>query len=129
MPYEIMKGALRDNRCFVYGGTFPSPYTLAFIEPMMTGIPMVCIGQKLAEELPEIAQNDRYHYYEIPEIIRNGQNGFISDNVNDLREAVHLLLEDEELAKRIGNEGRKTAIKFFGKFEIREQWKKFLESI
>lgn len=129
LPYDLMKGALRDNRIFVYGGTWPSPYTLAFEEAMMTGIPMVCIGKKLAEDLPEIPHPDRMDYYEMPTIIENGQNGFVSDNINELRNDVHQLLEDHELAKRIGEQGRKTAIRLFGKEKIRKEWEDFLSRI
>src|SRR5260221_12618115 len=49
--YDLLKGALRDNRAFVYGGTWPSPYTLALQEAMMTGTPVVSIGPKLANDV------------------------------------------------------------------------------
>lgn len=127
LPYDLMKGALRDNRAFIYGGTFPSPVTLSFIEAMMTGIPMVCIGEKLAEEV--VPHPDRMEYYEIPDIIENGKNGFVSDNINELRDNVHNLLEDQDLAKKIGENGRKTAIRLFGKEKIKEEWKKFFEAL
>jgi glycosyltransferase involved in cell wall biosynthesis len=129
LPYELMKGALRDNRCFVYGGTWPSPYTLAFQEAMMTGIPMVCIGKKLAEDLPEIARNDQIDYYEIPDMIVTGQSGFLSDDINELRDYVHQLLEDQNLAKRIGDAGRETAIQLFGKEKIRGEWEAFFTTL
>lgn len=129
LSYDLMKGALRDNRVFVYGGTWPSPYTLALQEAMMTGIPVVALGQHLAEDLPEIGMNDRINYYELPQIIENGKNGFISDDINELRGYVHQLLEDQELAKRIGEQGRKTAIRLFDKEKIKEEWRKFLETL
>ena len=44
LSYDLIKGALRDNRVFIYGGTWPSPYTLALQEAMMSGIPVVAIG-------------------------------------------------------------------------------------
>lgn len=127
LPFNLMRGALRDNRVFVYGGTWPSPYTLAFIEAMMTGIPIIAIGRTMAEELTEIARNDRYHYYEIPNIIKNGVNGFVSDNVNELRDAIHQLLEDQSIAKGIGENGRKTAIEIFGKEKIKQDWEDFFK--
>lgn len=127
LPYTLMQGALRDNRCFVYGGTWPSPVTLSFIEAWMSGIPVICIGQHLAEDI--VPEPDRINYYEPPHIISNGINGFISDNINELREYVHQLLEDPQLAKKIGDEGRRSAIKLYGKEEIKNQWKTFLESL
>ena len=129
LPYELMKGALRDNRVFVYGGTWPSPYTLALQEAMMTGIPVVAIGTKLAEELPERAPSDRIHYYEMPNIIKNKENGFISDDIGELRGYVHELLSDETLAKRIGQEGRKTAIELWDKKHIMKQWEDFFKQL
>lgn len=129
LPFDLMKGTLRDSRVFVYGGTWPSPYTLAFEEAMMTGIPMVCIGKSLAEDLPEVAHNDRYPYYEIETIIDHGRNGFFSDDINELRDCVHKLLEDHELAKRISEQGRKTAVRLFGKEKIRKDWENFFTTI
>jgi len=129
LPYDLMKGALRDNRVFIYGGTWPSPYTLSFIEALMTGIPVVALGSRLAEDLPEIAMNDRINYYEIPEIISDSTDGFISNDINELRNYVHNLLEDHTLAKKIGDAGRETAIKLFDKEKIKYQWLNFLVSL
>lgn len=127
LPYDFMKGALRDNRVFIYGGTWPSPYTLAGIEALMTGIPIVAIGKTIAESV--VAEQDRIDYYEMPDIIKNGENGFISDSISELRDSVHKLLEDKELAKRIGAEGRKTAIRLFDKDKVKQEWKNFFKTI
>lgn len=129
LSYDLMKGAMRDNRVFVYGGTWPSPYTLSFQEALMTGIPTVSIGRSLAEDLQEIPQNDRLNYYEIPDMIENNVNGFISDNINDLRENIHNLLEDHTLAQRISEQGRKTSIRLFDKEKIKKEWKSFFDNI
>lgn len=129
LPFDLMKGVLRDSRAFVYGGTWPSPYSLSFIEAMITGIPIVALGKKLAEELPGIAEYDRMKYYEIPDIIANGHNGFVSDSINDLRTYLHQLLEDQGLAKQIGQRGRETAIQLFGKEKVKKQWQDFLNTI
>lgn len=125
LPYELMKGALRDNRVFVYGGTWPSPYTLALQEAMMTGIPIVAIGQKMAEEV--VAVPDQWNYYEIPSIIENGVNGFFSDDLNELRDYATKLLTDDTLAKKIGDAGRETAIRLWGKEAIKQKWSDFLK--
>lgn len=129
LPYDLMKGALRDNRAFIFGGTWPSPYTLALEEAMMTGIPIVALGQHLAEDLSEIAPNDRYHYYELGDIIEDGRNGFISENINELRNHLHTLLEDHDLARRISEQGRKTAIKYFDKEKIKKDWETFFKTL
>ncbi len=127
--YDLQKGALRDNRVFVCAGTWPSPSTLAPMEAMMVGIPVVAIGQKLAEELTELPQTNRIQFYEMQDIIKNGENGFISDNINELRTFVAHILEDEQLAQRISKEERKTAIRLWNKEKIKEQWREFLDKL
>jgi hypothetical protein len=129
LTYENLKGVLRDNRVFLYGGTWPACYTLSLIEAMMTGIPVVCLGTKMAEEINEIPQSDRFKFYEIPSIIKNGQNGYYSNDINELRDDLHQLLEDHDLAKRIGEAGRETAIQMFAKKKIKDQWQRFLLSL
>lgn len=129
LPYELMKGQLRDNRVFVYGGTWPACYTLMFQEAFMTGIPIVAIGPKLAQEIPSIPPAERIKFYEIPNFITDGQNGFISDDMATLRNNVHKLLEDYEFAAKMGQAGRSTAIQLFGKEKVKTDWKVFLNSL
>lgn len=121
LTYEQMKQKMRDCRVFVYTGTQPASYTLSFIEAMMTGCPMVCLGATHANSL-KIAGD----VYEIPDIIQNEFNGFISDDVNKLREYVDMLTHDVKLARRISTAGRQTAINLFGRDFIKEQWRKYL---
>jgi glycosyltransferase involved in cell wall biosynthesis len=64
--------------------------------------------------------------YEIPDIIQNGVNGFVSDDINTLRGYVEFLLQNRDAAKRIGRMGRETAIELFGKENVKLAWSKFL---
>lgn len=121
LTYDEMKQKMRDARVYVYTGTQPASYTLNFIEAMITGVPMVCLGPQHATSL-NIAGN----VYEIPEIIQNGVNGFWSDDIAELRKYVTALLADKKLATRIGALGRETAIKLFGKETVKAKWKEFL---
>ncbi len=125
LDYESLKRELRDNRVFFYTGTQPASYTLGFIEAMMTGIPVVALGNELGNSLYKKEQDT----YEVPHIIENGVNGFVSDSVEQLRDYVHLLLNNHEEAKRISVAGRETAVKLFGKSNIMRQWQDFLESL
>lgn len=127
LPYDLQKGAMRDNRVMVYGGTWPACYTLTPIEAMMTGIPVVAIGKDLAQKLPDGIEF--MEFYEIADIIENGVNGFVSDSIDELRKAVHMLLEDQKLAKMVGEAGRRTAIDLFGKDKIKKQWEDFFKDI
>jgi hypothetical protein len=122
VPYEHMKGLMRDCGAYLYAGTWPASYTLSLIEAMMTGIPVVAIGTKLAET----DRFEGFHFYEVPNFIENGLNGFIGDTVEELQRYLRMLLDDPILAKKIGDNGRKTAIGKFGRDRIGEEWKRFL---
>jgi glycosyltransferase involved in cell wall biosynthesis len=90
---------------------------------MMTGIPIVSIGGKLANSI------FRQNTYEVPSIIQNCINGFCYDDIEKLKNATKRLLEDGDLAISMGSEGRETAISLFGKSVIKEQWRQFLSNL
>lgn len=81
------------------------------------GIPIVSIGQELAG----------FNTFEVPYLIENGINGFVSDSLLELRKYISVLLENYDMAKRISQEGRKLAIELFDKNTIKEQWREFFE--
>jgi glycosyltransferase involved in cell wall biosynthesis len=118
LTYEQLKQTYRDNRVFFYTGTYPAPYTMAFQEAFMTGIPVVSIGRTLAGFDLEVA-----------DFIENGVNGFVSDSLLELRNYVKRILDDYELAKRISGEGRKKAIELFGEEDIKLKWREFFGSL
>jgi len=125
LDYETLKKELRDNRVFFYTGTQPASYTLGFIEAMMTGIPIVSVGNQVGNSLFKNEQNT----FEVPEILDNGSCGFVSDDINTLKEKVKMLLDNYDLAKRISISAREKAIQLFGKETIKKQWKEFFESL
>lgn len=121
MSYQDMKQKLRDVRAFIYTGTQPACYTLALIEAMMTGVPVVALGAEHGNSM-----NIAGDMYEVQDIIQNGVNGFVSDDIDYLRTVVDALLKDHNLAKRISENGRQTAKKLFGKEMVKNKWKALL---
>jgi glycosyltransferase involved in cell wall biosynthesis len=116
-----MKEMLRRARFYFYTGTMPAPYTLGFIEALMTGIPIVAIGDELAYD--SFYQQDTY---EVADLIKNNVSGLVSDDIPTLIKNCHQLLEDKQLAKRISSNGRRLAVETFGKEIIRRQWEALL---
>jgi len=116
--------AYRENRAYFYHGTYPASYTLTFIEALMTGIPVVCVG-------PERGNSQTMFpflkCYEPPLIIEDGVNGFISDDMNYLNQKLKELINNPKLARSIGDKGRQTAIDYFGKAKIKALWKEYLD--
>ena len=114
LTYDQLKQKLRDARVYIHTGTKPACYTLGLVEAMMTGIPVVALGPCWGDA--------GLGTYEVHEIIRDGVDGFVSDDLAYLKQAIQRLLEDAQLAARIGRQGRERAIELFGKAVIMAQW-------
>jgi hypothetical protein len=123
VPYEKLVHELQMNRVYFYTGTHPASYTLNFMEAWVTGIPVVAIGSEHGNSKAFLGHN----LYEVPKLIKNGINGFCSDNKEELQHYIKELLENDSLAKSISEQGRAEAIVHFGKETIKAQWKAFLE--
>lgn len=123
IPYEQLKQELRDNRVYFYTGTHPASYVLNFIEAFMTGVPIIALGPKCGNA-SHLKDHD---LYEIPDLIENGVNGFCSDDPDILSTWIKTLLHEPEIARTIGEAGRVSAIKYFGKDMIYKAWKDYLE--
>jgi len=121
LSFDEMKSELRQNRCYFYTGTKPASYTLGFIEALMTGIPIVAIGSGLAYD-------DFYkqNTYEVADILTHNQDGFIADRIEELHDYCEQMINNHRLAKKISFSGRQTAVKYFGKKVIKQQWESFL---
>ncbi len=120
--YENLKQIMRESRVYLYGGTWPAPYTLSYIEAAMTGIPILAFGRRIAESTSSAS----FEFYELPYLIATGANGFISDDVSFLKDKAKLLLNDQAYAKDIGGMMRKQTIELFGKKNISRLWKNYL---
>src|SRR5690606_34076856 len=93
----------------------PIRYTsfgLAVCEAMMTGLPVVGMATT-----------------EMPSVFINGVNGIVHNSTNHLIVEMKRLLENRELASRIGNEGRKTARLRFNIERFTGDWDKALRQV
>lgn len=111
-----MQDRLRHARAYLYTGTQPASYTLALIEAMMTGIPVVSIGRGhmgLAPWIPAL--------FEAADLVP-----FATDDPAAAQRMLRALLDDEGLASDYGAECRATAVRLFSKSAVAEQWRAFL---
>jgi glycosyltransferase involved in cell wall biosynthesis len=60
----------------------------------------------------------------IPEIIKHGENGMMSNDEDELRKYIEQLLEDEELRNRIGKAARETILHDFSEEDFISNWNK-----
>jgi len=120
VSFEELQRLYRRARVFFAVNTQPSPYTGTFREAWMTGTPVVALG-------PKYGNRPGMDTYELHTLIENGVTGFWSDDLNELRGAAVRLLEDPDLAAKVGAAGRARAIEVFGREKIQQQWQKFFE--
>jgi glycosyltransferase involved in cell wall biosynthesis len=60
----------------------------------------------------------------MPEFIKDGVNGFITNDPKIMRERLEELIADPELGKKIGDAGRETVLKQFGQQRFLDEWNK-----
>src|SRR3990167_466013 len=59
---------------------------------------------------------------EIPTIIKNGENGFITNDKKEMRQYLELLLNDQKLAQKLGENARKTISERFNLNKFVKEW-------
>lgn len=60
----------------------------------------------------------------IPEFIKNGENGFITNDPTAMKAYLKDLIEDKDMALEIGAAGRKTVLEKFGQQQFLDAWNK-----
>lgn len=107
----------RRARAYLSLATQNAMGTYTFLEAMMTGMPVVSVGKKLANT----------PWFENPQWIENGVSGFVSDDPKELRHYLELLLKDYDLAKKLGKNARESIIKVFSPDVILQDWRNFFK--
>lgn len=124
VPYEKQVALMQQSRAMPYGGTWPAPYTLSFIEALMTGLPIVAIDKGLAH----YPQYEQFDFYEVDEILAQ-IGGIVCDSEGKMIGETQRLLHDFSHAQNIAKKQRALAIQMFGKRNISAQWRTFLNGL
>lgn len=120
VSYEEQRQILRDNRLYLYTGTYPASYTLGFIEAWMTGIPILAVGPKLGNGPMFPGQQT----YEVAQLIGDFF-GAASDNVDALIAIAKHLLSDHGAAKEYSDLSSQKARRMFSTTVIKPLWESF----
>jgi glycosyltransferase involved in cell wall biosynthesis len=101
------------NKCSVYfNSSTISPIPTSLLEAMSCGCAVVSTATCM-----------------IPEIIQNGKNGFISNDEEELKSYVKMLLADEEMRKTLGKEARNTILEKFSQDTFINNWNNVFDTI
>ena len=117
---EDQKIFLRDSRAYFYcHGTY-IPYTLNFIEAWTAGIPVVAVDPRQEGFGHEI------RYAEVPDLILDGETGFLVGDELHARRVLRDLLDDQQLARTISASARSAASALFSRTNAETRWQRFL---
>lgn len=99
----------RINGCATYG----------FAESLVMGMPTICLGRKWLGE-----------FWMAPEYIKNGVNGYFSDNIEEIRHIIKKLLESPlDKFPELSYNARVTGEKLFGLSGNTKLWEQILSNL
>ncbi len=108
--WDDLKKMLASHRFYIHTAepTLEDGYNMATIEAMAAGLPV------LGNEHPGSP-------------IKHGVSGFLSDAPDQLNEYARILLEDRDLAVRMGREAQRTVSELFSKSVFKEKFSQSIE--
>lgn len=125
LTWTEQKEAYRKSRAYFALGSKPAALTFNLVEAMLTGTPTVTWGKMLGNWIGSEWQGT----YEACELIKHGENGFASDNLEELNSILKELMNNDYLARSVSEKGRSTILTEFNKEKVKKEWKEFLESL
>jgi Glycosyl transferases group 1 len=110
LTYDRLLELFRSAQVYLHDGE--QEYTIALIEALMSGLPVVTL------DLPCIG---RY--------VRHGVNGLVARTGKELREHCSLLLADCDLAASMGEQSRRLALAEFDERRWRRDWRALIQDM
>lgn len=125
LPYEQQVEKYRSSLIYLSLNSESAVYTNSFMEALMTGIPVVTFGP----ELSNVKSRELQHSYEVPDLVENGKEAIVSDDLDFLHEQIKSLMNSREYRTSLGQAGRNKALQLFDKNRIMIEWRDFLKTI
>jgi hypothetical protein len=104
IPYRYLHRRMAEYR-FLFSPMRYTSLPLAVVEAMTIGMPVVALATT-----------------EVPTVIEDGKNGYVSCDLDDLTEKMRFLLSHPEEARRVGDRARTTAESRFGMERFVREW-------
>ena len=106
---EELVSDYQTSRIFLNTSTI-SPVPTALMEAMSCGCAVVSTATCM-----------------IPEVIKHGENGFITNDPREMKEYLVQLLNDEDLSKEMGEKARESIVSRYSADKFVTKWNKFLD--
>lgn len=106
---EELAGLLNSHKIFV-NTSLISPVPTSLMEAMACGCAVISTNTCA-----------------IPEIIKDGYNGILCDDITQLRNAIISLLENPQLGKKLGENARKTIVEKYNLGKFINRWNEIFE--
>lgn len=111
LPNKLLRREIAQYRVY-FNPTIASSVPMAMLEAMSIGMPVVTMKST-----------------DMPNIIKNGVNGFISDKPEVLASKMALLLKDKKLAKKLGKAARRTIEDRFSMEKFTDSWNELFDKV
>lgn len=127
--YPVLKDRYAESTVFVYTGTVPACYTLAPMEAMMVGTPILTINQDWWAKGHEQWLNS--NVFEVPlwfpdQVLHTPS---VFDSLNEVRAKVEMMIHDRDWQLRASENSREVALRLFNKKIAQQSWSNLLESL
>ncbi len=122
VPYDQMKKSLRECGAYFYTGTYPASYVLNFMEALMTGCPIIALGELMGND----TQYPEMRTYEVADFAKETSGILLADDAPTARAAIQKILEGGAEVEKMSRDNRALAVKLFGKLQIKSQWNEYL---
>lgn len=100
------------NSCGVYVNTSTTPIPMSLLEAMSCGCAVVTVSASM-----------------MPEIIVDGENGFISNDLSVLKARIKEILSDRDLRDRLGANARNTILTKFSEAKFVDKWNNLFKAV
>lgn len=110
--WDELKSAYQKHRVYLHTAKpgLEDGFNLGMLEAMLTGMPVLSTAHPTSP-------------------LVDGENGFISADMDYLRERMEAMLANRELALRLGRNARETVLQQFGAEPFRQQWEALVASV
>jgi glycosyltransferase involved in cell wall biosynthesis len=93
------------NKCGIYVNTGRTPVPMSLLEAMACGCAVITCDYSI-----------------MPEFIKNGYNGFVTNDISEVRKYIQAIKDNPELRKTLGENARQTVIKEFSEETFINKW-------